>query len=127
MGKIPTNRIIKFAFLLIINIYRINSNQIYKIQIGLFNAYEGEKKLNLLENIFYDLSYVNLSLGTPPQIVPFQLNINSQTFYAPNKYFNPNKSSTYKSLSKEEESYSYEDVKAGFHFCRRLRACIRVS
>ena len=115
MGKIHTNRIIKFAFLLMINIYRINSNQIYKIQIGLFNAYEGEKKLNLLENIFYDLSYVNLSLGTPPQIVPFQLNINSQTFYAPNKYFNPNKSSTYKSLSKEEESYSYEDVKAGFN------------
>lgn len=115
MGKIHTNRIIVFILLLIINIYKINSNPIYKIQFGLYSAYDGEKQLSLLENIFYDLVYVNLSIGTPSQIVPFELNINSQTFYVPNKYFNPNKSSTYKSLSKGEESYSYEDVKAGFN------------
>ena len=115
MGKIPNNRIIELVLLLIINIFRINSNQIYKIQIGLFNTYEGSKQLSLLENIFYDLAYVNLSMGTPSQIVPFQLDINSQTFYAPNKYFNPNLSSTYQSLSKKEESYSYENVKAGFN------------
>lgn len=115
MSKIPTNRIIEFILLLIINIYKINNNPIYKIQFGLYSAYDGEKKLSLLENIFYDLVYVNLSIGTPSQIIPFELNINSQTFYVPNKYFNPNKSSTYKSLSKGEESYSYEDVKAGFN------------
>ena len=115
MHKISTNRKMEFVLLLIINIYRINSNQIYKIQIGLYNTYEGEKQLSLLENIFYDLAYVNLSIGTPFQIVPFQLNINSQTFYAPNKYFNPNESSTYHSLSKTEESYSYEDIKTGFN------------
>lgn len=115
MGRIPTNRIIEFILLLITNIYKIHSNQIHKIQFGLFSAYEGEKQLSLLENIFYDLAYVNLSIGTPPQIAPFQLNINSQTFYVPNKYFSPNKSSTYKSLSKEEESYTYGDVKAGFN------------
>ena len=115
MGKIPTNRIIKYILFLIISIYRINSNQIYKIQIGLFNTFEGEKELSILENMFYDLAYVNLSIGTPSQIVPFELNINSQTFYVPNKFFNPNKSSTYQSLSKGEELYEYNDVKAGFN------------
>ena len=44
-----------------------------------------------------------------------ELNINSQTFYVPSKFFNPNESSTYESISQKEVPYPYSDVKSGFN------------
>ena len=70
--------------------------------------------MNIIHNIFYKEIYVNLSIGTPPQIIPFSLNINSQTFSVPNNIFHKNKSSSYESISKSEIPYENEDVIYGF-------------
>ena len=97
-----------YILLLIIRICKYNSNEIYKIPFGLYNWNEEKKTMDFVQNIFYNLLYVNLTIGTPPQIIPFQLNVNSQAFYISNQYFNPNQSSTYELLSNEEISYEYE-------------------
>ena len=108
------NRIILYLLLLIIDICKIKS-EVYKIPFGIYNSFNENKTLSLIENVLYNLAFVNLSIGTPTQKVPFQLNINSQTFYVPTKYFNPNKSSTYESISQKEVSYPYSDVKSGYN------------
>ena len=108
------NRNILYILLLIIDICKIKSDA-YKIPIGIYNSFDENKTLNLIENVLYNLAFVNLSIGTPAQKVPFQLNINSQTFYIPTKYFNPNESSTYESISQKEVSYPYSDVKSGYN------------
>ena len=108
------NRKILYILLLLIDICKIKS-EVFKIPFGIYNSFDENKTLNLIEEIFYNLAFVNLSIGTPTQTVPFQLNINSQTFYVPTKYFNPNKSSTYQSISQKEASYPYSDVKSGYN------------
>ena len=95
--------------------YIISDNKVYKISFGLYNTKTVNDSLDTIENIYYNSIYVNLSIGTPPQIIPFFLNINSQTFSVPNSLFNKNKSSSYESNSKNEISYEYEDVSDGFN------------
>ena len=109
-----TNNIIVFYFLILIKVQFI-SNNIYKIPFGLFNSKDLDNTLDMIDNIFYNLIYVNLSIGIPPQIISFSLNINSQTFFVPNKIYNKNESSSYESVSKNEISYEYEDVSNGFN------------
>ena len=69
----------------------------------------------MIDNIFHNSIYINLSIGTPPQIIPFALSINSQTFSAPYNIFDKNQSSSYESVSKHEISYEYEDVTDGYN------------
>ena len=106
----------KFIILFIITFHSILcDNSIYKLPFGLFYSFEKNNSIELIKYIFDNFIYVNLTIGTPPQIIPFQLDINSQTFYVSNKYFNRNASSTYELLSKEENFYSYEDAISGFN------------
>ena len=97
-----------YISLLIVNICKLYSNEIYRIPIGLYNWNKEQKSKDFIQNIFHNILYVNLTIGNPPQTIPFQLNANSQAFYASNKYFNPNESSTYELLSDKEIFYSYE-------------------
>ena len=92
----------------------LSNNDIYRIPFGLINKNGSNTSLNIIHNIFYKEIYVNLSIGTPPQIIPFSLNINSQTFSVPNNIFHKNKSSSYESISKSEIPYENEDVIYGF-------------
>ena len=109
------NRRISYILLLILNFYLLDADEIYKIPFGLYNYYAENNSLSLIESLFYNLAFVNLSIGTPSQLIPFQLNINSQTFYVPKEFFNPNKSSSYISISQNEASYPYSDVSRGFN------------
>jgi hypothetical protein len=86
---------------------------IYRIPIGLYN-YNDAKTTIFAENLFYNLLYVNLSIGTPAQVIPFQLNMNSQAFYISNNFFSSNLSSTYELLSNKEIEYSYEQGTYGY-------------
>ena len=113
MNKMINKDINIYIFILII-IHCI-SNTIYKIPIGLYNNKESINSEYIIDNLLYNLVYVNLSIGTPPQIIPFSLNINSQTFSAPNNLFIKNESTTYESVSKNEISYEYEEVSDGFN------------
>ena len=115
MNIIYKNKRLLHILLLIINIHLFNTNEIYKIPFGIYNYYEENELLNLIETLFYNLAFVNLSIGTPSQLIPFQLNISSQTFYVPNKFFDPDRSSTYISISQKESTYPYSDVISGFN------------
>ena len=109
--------IYKISFYLLILTIKLfeSNNNIYRIPFGLYNTNFNNNSLDLINNIFFNLIYVNLSIGTPPQIIPFSLNVNTQTFSAPNNLFNKNKSSSYESISKHEISYEYEAVTDGFN------------
>ena len=92
------------------------NNNIYKIPFGLINQNPiRNKSKDMIHDIFYNSIYVNLSIGTPPQIVPFSLNVNSQTFSISNSDYNRNYSSSYESTSKGEDSYENEEVIYGFN------------
>lgn len=102
-------------FLLLINLNcNLSDNDTYRIPFGLYYTYVKSPK-DLIDNIFFNFLYVNLSLGIQPQIIPCHLDINSQTFYIPNQLFIKNNSSTYESISKNETTYSFEDVIKGFN------------
>ena len=84
----------------------------YRIPFSLINC--NKQSNNLIQNIFDNLAYVNLTIGTPSQKIPFQLNVNSQAFYLSHNYFNPSLSSTYELVSNEEKmSFSNEEI-SGF-------------
>ena len=105
-----------FIVLLLLTLHCIVcDNSIYRIPVAVYYSYEKDNSNDLIRDIFYNFLYVNLSIGTPPQIIPFHLDINSQTFYVSNKFFNRTTSSTYKSLSKKEIRYSFEDAISGFN------------
>ena len=113
------NLIFQTKFLIIlfelINLYTGNNN-VYKIPFGLFNRKNSnDSSLDIAHNIYYSSIYVNLSIGTPPQIIPFALKFNSQTFSVPFNLFNRNKSLSYESNSKNEIYYEYEDVTDGYN------------
>lgn len=106
---------ISYIILLILIKINLSDSNIYKIPIGIFNTLKDNDQDNLIKNIFFNYLYVNLSIGTPPQISPFHLDINSQTFYVSSKYFNRSASSTFEQISKNEITYSYEDAISGFN------------
>ena len=108
-------REIFYISLLLANFCIYESNDIFKIPIGLFNSNEQQSSNTFLQNIFYNLNYVNLTIGTPPQTIPFQINVNSQTFSVSNKYFNPNDSSSFQNLSNKEVFYVNEDTIYGYN------------
>ena len=101
--------------LLLVKFNQSSTNNIYKLPFGLFNLYEKDTEEELINNIFHNFLYVNLSIGTPPQTIPFHLDINSQSFYVSKKYFNRTASSTYEQISKTETTYSNENVISGFN------------
>ena len=88
-----------------------------RIPFGLFkqqNPYL-PKENHIVNNIKNNGKYINLSIGTPSQIIPFELDSKSQTFSASYELFNRNISSTYKSLSSKEIKISREDAEKGFN------------
>ena len=105
--------------LLFINMLISSSNRIVRIPIGLINTNrEGDSK-NIIKDIFYNLEYANITIGTPPQIIPCHININSRTFFISNKYFDSNQSSTYELLF--DDYIYYELVTSGLAVKDKLK------
>jgi len=115
MDYLSANKII--FYITVINVQLITANiNIYKIPFGLFSLKPiRNNSKDMIHDIFYNSIYVNLSIGTPPQIVPFSLNVNSQTFSVSNFVYNKNDSSSYELTSKGEDSYENEEVIYGFN------------
>ena len=88
-------KIFSYIFLLLLFELTTLYNNIYKIQVGLFNQKDSKNTSKIIDNIFYNRIYLNLSIGTPNQIMPFELDIATQTFSVSNKTFNKNQSLTY--------------------------------
>ena len=110
------SQLFKNLFILIVFVnFCTSNNNIYRIPFGLYNTKGKNNNLDIIKNIYYNIIYVNLSVGTPSQIVPFGLNMNSQTFTIYNKIYNKNLSSSYEDLSKIEKTYENEDVSSGLN------------
>ena len=100
--------------ILLIKLCILNGN-VYRLPVGLYNALKEANEKDLIVNIFHNFIYVNLSIGTPPQIIPFHIDINSQTFYVSKKFFNRTASSTYEQISKNETTYFHENAITGYN------------
>ena len=110
-------KIIHYYFLIALNEFFSLNNQFYRIPFGLFkqqNPYI-EKKNHIVHNIINNGKYINLSIGTPLQIIPFELDSKSQTFSASYELYNRNISSTYKQISSKETKFNCEDAEKGFN------------
>lgn len=75
-----------FILILLVKFNKSENNSIYRIPIGLYKSFEDNNEATLIQNIFFNFLYLNLSIGTPPQIIPFHLDINSQSFYVSKKF-----------------------------------------
>ena len=104
---------IQFYILIILIECFFTNDKIYRIKFGLFNQKSNENEASIINNIYHNGIYLNLSIGTPPQIIPFELDSNSQTFSISKYFFNKNLSSTYEQLSQKEEYYAYEQIDSG--------------
>ena len=109
----------KEFFLLIIYFFSISLNlicskDIIRIPFGLRNL-KSTTSQYLSENIFQNIIYINLTIGTPPQNIPSSLEINCQTFYLPTEAFDKKKSSTFYSTSDKETDIKYEEIKSAYH------------
>ena len=92
------SKIIKFKF----EKYPINVNSIYSIiQCSYFQRPEEEilALKDFLYRLLTDDFYFNLTLGTPPQIIPTIWNMHQYSFKFYEKSFNENKSSSFKNIS----------------------------
>ena len=106
----------KFIFYFILLLIQIFSsiNNVYRIPFGLYNQKYLENDSNFINNIFYNRIYLNLSIGTPPQILPFELDTKSQTFCISKEFFDKDKSSSYIQVSRENYYYN-EDIENGIN------------
>ena len=67
---------------------------------------------SIVNNIFSNIMYINLSIGTPPLNIPFALNINSEIFTLYSKIYN--NSETYEEISKYENDDEEEFISLGY-------------
>ena len=104
-----------YYIIILLIIISSSKNQIYRIKFGLFNIKPNETDLSLINKIYFNQIYLNLSIGTPPQTIPFMLDTKSQTFCVSDDFFNSNKSSSFERISIGEVFYKYESVIRGFN------------
>ena len=104
-------------FSLFFKIILISQCDEYKIPFGLYRNKELCSDFNIMNNIYFNILHVNLSIGTPPQNVPFLLTIRSQTFAINNQIYNNNHSQTYEELSNYTIDFYNEDefISSGFN------------
>ena len=102
-----------FLLLLLINIFS-GEDKIYRIKFGLLNVKNFDIDSDLINNIFYNKIYLNLSIGTSVQTVPFELDNGVQTFCVTNDVFNAKQSSTYENISQKEIEINYEVTRKGY-------------
>ena len=89
-------------------------NNTCRIPFGLFELEDYHKENNTMFKIIRNIKYVNLSIGSPPQLTPLELDTNFPTFSISNKYYNKAESITYKQISEKEEYFIYEASEDGF-------------
>ena len=101
------------CLILIIEIFSKNNN-FFKIPFGLYKLESYRKENNTMFKIINNIKYVNLSIGSPPQLTPLELDTNFPTFSISNKYYNKSESTSYKQISEKEEYFIHEVSDNGF-------------
>ena len=84
----------------------------YRIPFSMYKNSKESSDFSIVNNIFFNIMYVNLSIGTPSQNISFSININSEIFTVYNKLYN--NSITYEELSKYENDEDNDFTSSGF-------------
>ena len=109
-------KLFHYYVLILFKVIFSSNNKIFRIPFGLFKqqSFENDKETNTINNIVNSGKYLNLSIGTPPQLTPLELDSIYQTFGISDKYYNKSESITFKQISKNEEYFIYEVTDNGF-------------
>lgn len=91
--------------LIVLFILKISICEIIKIPLGIINPKNDYKNNSLIAKLFFSKPYVNLSIGTPPQLIPVLFKKDSFSIIIYQDNFNPNKSSTFNALGNVEEYF----------------------
>ena len=83
--------------LIIIFLFKISICEIIKIPIGIINPKNNSENLSLVSKLFFNKPYINISIGTPPQLIPILFLKDSFSLFVYETNFNRNKSSTFSS------------------------------
>ena len=102
-----------FIFSLVFNLIFISQCNEYRIPFAMYKNSKEISNNSIVNNIFFNILYVNLSLGTPSQNISFALDINNNIFTVYNQLLN--KSITYEELSKYENSNENEFISSGYN------------
>ena len=91
--------------LIVLFILKISICEIIKIPLGIINPKNDYKNYSLIAKLFFSKPYANLSIGTPPQLIPVLFKKDSFSIIIYQDNFNPNKSSTFNALGNVEEYF----------------------
>jgi len=100
--------------LIIIFLFKISFCEIIKIPLGIFNPKNNSENLSLISKIFYSKPYINISIGTPPQLIPVLFLKDSFSLFVYESNFNRNKSSTFNLSSKQAIPYFLDIYCTGY-------------
>lgn len=100
--------------ILIIFLIKISFCEIIKIPLGIINSKNNTEKDSLISKLTINKPYANLSVGTPPQIIPVLFLKDSFSLFIYEDNFNKNISSTYNSSSKEPIPYFLDFYITGY-------------
>ena len=91
--------------LIVLFILKISICEIIKIPLGIINPKNDYKNNSLIAKLFFSKPYANLSIGTPPQLIPVLFKKDSFSIIIYQDNFNPNKSSTFNALGNVGEYF----------------------
>ena len=85
-----------------------------EIPLGIINTKNVTDNISLITKLFYYKPYLNISIGTPSQLIPILFCKDSFSLFIHESNFNKNKSSTYNSSTNEAIPYFLEFYFTGY-------------
>ena len=87
--------------------------EIIKIPLGILNLKNTSENKSLIHELFFSKPYLNITIGTPSQIIPLLFLKDSFSLFIHENNFNKNKSSTFNS-SREAIPYFLDIYSTGY-------------
>ena len=84
-------------YFIILFFLKISISEIIKIPLGILNPKNTSENYPLITELFFLKPYINITIGTPPQLIPLLFLKDSFSLFIHENNFNRNKSSTFTS------------------------------
>ena len=99
--------------IIILFFLKISFCEIIKIPLGILNLKNTSENKSLIHELFFSKPYLNITIGTPSQIIPLLFLKDSFSLFIHENNFNKNKSSTFNS-SREAIPYFLDIYSTGY-------------